>query len=74
MKCDICGKETKGDLVFDTHSDRPSGYAGGNPTVPLQMCRACYDARNATQRFMAWSILLIAGGLLAAALLAWIAS
>lgn len=72
MKCEICGREAKGDPKFDTHSPEPSSEFRGNETVRFVMCKACYDARNATQRAMGWSILLLVGGLLAAALLMWV--
>ncbi len=72
MKCDICGKETEGDPIFDTYSEGLSGESFPNKTLPLTMCATCFEARSATRRVMAWSILLIVGGLLAAALLVWL--
>ena len=72
MKCDICGRETEGDPIFDTYSEGLSGESFPNKTLPLTMCAACFEARNATRRAMAWSILLIVAGLLAAALLLWL--
>jgi hypothetical protein len=71
MKCDIFGKEMEGDPVFDTYSEGLSVESFPNKTLPLTMCTACFEARSATRRVMAWSILLIVGGLLAAALLLW---
>ncbi len=72
MKCEICGGETKGEPRFDMHSPEPSSEFRGNETVRFVMCKACYDARNATQRTMMWSILLLVAGLLVVALLVWI--
>ena len=72
MKCDICGKETEGNSIFDTYSEGLSVEGFPNKTLPLTMCEACYAARSKTRRVMAWSILLIAAGLLAAAILLWL--
>ncbi len=72
MKCDVCGEDFEGKAAVDTHSVGPSTKYHGNSAVWLTMCPACAALRGGTQRTFVLALGLLIGGLVVAALFAFV--